>query len=211
MIRDRVASSVWAHVQVVIIHVTQVTLHSCLVLQVIMYPTKIIMCALTFPCPFPATLHGMVSCEPQYVYVTYFNVMCEPYHTNSFNPFLDGEKNGVKNVTWKPSFSLESLTMCCRWSRRPALFALVYYSGFPPWRCRPSSRPRSHRFSRSQSSRQELEQPLISLGASSLRLSTKIQRNYIFTASKRSRGKVVFSRAYVRQSFSPRGRGGGLG
>ena len=33
-----------------------------------------------------------------------FNVMCEQHHRTTFNPFLNGKKNSVKNVTCKPGF-----------------------------------------------------------------------------------------------------------
>ena len=35
-----------------------------------------------------------------------FDVMCEQHHRNSFNPFLNGERNGVKNVTCKPGLNV---------------------------------------------------------------------------------------------------------
>ena len=37
--------------------------------------------------------------------LTYFNVMCEQHHRNSVNPFINGEKNGVKNVMCKPGLT----------------------------------------------------------------------------------------------------------
>ena len=50
------------------------------------------------------------------IFFTYFNVMCKQHHRNSFNTFLNGEKNGVKNVTCKPGFSLHPLLAELRWA-----------------------------------------------------------------------------------------------
>ena len=35
-----------------------------------------------------------------------FNVICEHLHRTTFNPFLNGEKNGLKNVTCKQPFNV---------------------------------------------------------------------------------------------------------
>ena len=53
----------------------------------------------------PTGMHScfalFLSAEPL-IFLTYFNVMCEQYHRHSFNPFLNSEKNGAKNVVRKP-------------------------------------------------------------------------------------------------------------
>ena len=41
-----------------------------------------------------------------------FNVMCKQHHRNvSFNPSLNDEKNGVKNVTCKPGLKVKVLSV----------------------------------------------------------------------------------------------------